>query len=229
MGTLAIITIGQSPRTDLTPEIAAVVPAGTVLLECGALDGLTEVEVKALGPTQGDQVLTSRMRDGTAVTLGRQPLIARLQMLISRVEKEADVVMLACTGEFPAFEHTTPLVEPDVSIVGAVQATVSAFGTVGIICPLAAQLEISANKFAASLPRTVRTVVAAATPYTTDLTPLEAAAEHLRTNGANFIVLDCMGYTQEMGEMVGRISGLPVLLSRTVAAQVAREYLAAQN
>jgi protein AroM len=40
MPSLGVVTIGQSPRADLTGELAAYLPAGTSLLERGALDGL---------------------------------------------------------------------------------------------------------------------------------------------------------------------------------------------
>ena len=225
MGTLAIITIGQSPRVDLTPEISDFLPQGTVLLECGALDGMTSEEIVSMAPTQGDQVLTTRMRDGSPVILGRRQLIARLQTLILETEKDVDVVMLACTGEFPTFSHTAPLVEPDIEITRSVAVSALGFRTIGIICPLLAQQVTSASKFYASLPKTVRIVTAAATPYTTDIAPLEVAASQLRSMGAEIIVLDCIGYTQSMCETVEKISGLPVLLSRTVAAQAASTHL----
>lgn len=225
MGTLAIVTIGQSPRVDLTPEISDFLPQGTILLECGALDGMTSEEIGSMAPVDGDQVLTSRMRDGSPVILGRQQLIARLQTLIREVERDVDVVMLACTGEFPIFSHTAPLIEPDIEIARSVAASALEFGTIGIICPLAAQQETSASKFHASLPKTVGIVTASATPYTTDMAPLEAAAEQLRSMGVDLIVLDCIGYTQTMCDTVERISGLPVLLSRTVAALAASTHL----
>lgn len=225
MGTLAIITIGQSPRTDLTPEMTAVLPAGTTLLERGALDGLTTEQISAMAPRHGDVVLTSRLRDGTGAVMGRQPLIARLQDLISSLESEADVLMLACTGEFPAFSHSSPLVEPDQEIRKAVAANVSKHGKVGIICPLADQQESSVEKFAAGLPPTVQFFTAVATPYTTGHTALAEAAVALHDSGVELVVLDCIGYTEAMGRLVEDISGRPVLLSRAVAAQAAAALL----
>lgn len=221
MGTLALITIGQSPRTDLTPEMTVLLPEGTTLLERGALDGLTTDEIKAMSPRDGDMVLTSRLRDGTGAVIGRQPLIARLQDLISGLEAEADVLMLACTGEFPAFRHTRALVEPDIEIRKAVAARVAEHGSVGIICPLADQQEGAVEKFAAELPSTVQFFTAVATPYTTGQTALAEAAVALRDSGVDLIVLDCMGYTDAMARQVGDISSRPVLLSRTVAAKAA--------
>lgn len=225
MGTLALITIGQSPRTDLTPELVALLPKGTKLLERGALDALTPNEISAMAPMDGDVVLTSRLRDGTAAVMGREPLVARLQTLIDGLEAEADVLMLACTGEFPSFGHTRPLVEPDLEIRKAVTDRISDHGRVGIICPLAEQQEGAVEKFAAGLPPTVQFHTAVATPYTTGHTALAEAAVSLHDSGVDLIVLDCIGYTEAMGLLVEDIGNVPVLVSRTVAGQAAATLL----
>ena len=39
------------------------------------------------------------------------------------------------------------------------------------------------------------------------------------------VILDCMGYTQEMKNEVCRITGKPVILPRTLLARVVREYI----
>lgn len=43
--------------------------------------------------------------------------------------------------------------------------------------------------------------------------------------GAELVVLDCIGYTQQMKGTVQRLSGKPVALSRTMAARVVTELL----
>ncbi len=47
---IGIITIGQSPRTDVLPEMSAFFPEGVEVLEQGALDGLTPQQVRAFAP-----------------------------------------------------------------------------------------------------------------------------------------------------------------------------------
>ena len=48
--TLEIITIGQAPRDDIADLFAQHAPAGTKIVLRGALDGLSDAEVEALGP-----------------------------------------------------------------------------------------------------------------------------------------------------------------------------------
>ena len=45
---VGLITIGQSPRVDVVPEMAAVIGPGVDVREAGALDGLTRTQIDAL-------------------------------------------------------------------------------------------------------------------------------------------------------------------------------------
>lgn len=225
MGRLAVITIGQTPRTDLTPDLVDLIPVGTELLELGALDGLCAHEIAAMAPASGDEVLTSRLRNGEAAVVGRAHLIARLQELIHTAEAKADVVMLACTGEFPAFVHQAPLVEPDKVITEVVAEKANEYETIGIICPLEEQRISAVRKFAVLAPSNARFISAVATPYVASTNALVAAVASLKDGGAQLLVLDCIGYTRTMAALVEKETGLPVLLSREVAGQAAGKLL----
>src|SRR6185437_3179710 len=102
MPSLGVVTIGQSPRTDLTGELAAYLPAGTSLLECGALDDLGPAAIAALAPDADEDTLTSRLRDGSSVVLDRRRLVPRLEEAIAALEQQGtEVNLLVCTGTFP--------------------------------------------------------------------------------------------------------------------------------
>ena len=49
---IGMITIGQSPRIDIVPEMREVLGADVEILEAGALDGLTLEEVKKILPEE---------------------------------------------------------------------------------------------------------------------------------------------------------------------------------
>ena len=51
--TIGMITIGQSPRVDVVPEIREILGDGIEVLEAGALDGLSLEEVKGFSPRKG--------------------------------------------------------------------------------------------------------------------------------------------------------------------------------
>ena len=138
---IGTVTIGQSPRVDLIPEIEEVMglrsgghdgahegsqtdwpvaasatsgPGRPVrIVEAGALDGLTLDEVKDLAPGPGDYVLVTRMADGTSVKIAERHILQRMQEKIDWLSTQgADVIALVCTGEFPEFRCDRMLVVP---------------------------------------------------------------------------------------------------------------------
>ena len=72
---LALVTIGQAPRVDITPDMMQGLDAEYDITEFGALDGLTKEEVARLAPKGGEECLVSRMtpksRNGWSMSLIR--------------------------------------------------------------------------------------------------------------------------------------------------------------
>src|SRR5215211_5590228 len=101
---IGAITIGQSPRVDVVPEMLEILGSSVELIEGGALDGLSAHEVAKLAPRNGDYVLVTRLRDGSSVQIAEHHILPRMQEQVDRAVAEgADVVALLCTGEFPGF------------------------------------------------------------------------------------------------------------------------------
>ncbi|HSN10757.1 MAG TPA: AroM family protein [Propionibacteriaceae bacterium] len=221
MTKLGVVTIGQAPRPDMVPEMARHW-AGVEVVERGALDDLTPTQVRASEVREGDEVLTSRMRDGSSAVFGRDLALPGLQAAITGLEEEGcDAVLLVCTGVFPPFQHERPLYRASPLIVSGVEGL--ADGVVGVICPLPEQQADSVAKFAS---RTVLTAVA--DPYGASSDVFAAAASDLVARGAEMIVMDCMGYTAAHRDLVRDAApGIPVVTARSVVARLVAEVVAA--
>ena len=61
---VAFITIGQSPRSDVLPDILSEIRTSLQVTECGALDGLNDAAIADLAPRSGEARLVSRLHDG---------------------------------------------------------------------------------------------------------------------------------------------------------------------
>jgi len=218
---LGTVTIGQSPRVDLIPEMKQLLDEDVVIIEAGALDGLTLAEVKKLYPEPGDYVLITRMADGTPVKIAEKHILPRMQQQITNlVEKGAEVIALVCTGEFPDFDCPRLVVKPQKVLFNAA-ASVAAGLKLGVLIPDADQIPQFSERWA-GVGADLR--VEPVTPYG----PVEAiheAAKSLRDWGAQVVVMDCIGYTLAMKQAVKEITGVPVILARSVVARMLAELL----
>lgn len=223
---IAAVTIGQSPRTDMMDDILTRIPDDLQMVEYGALDAYTLEEVEErFGPKEGDEVLVSRMRDGRQAKMAGRFVDRLLQDCIEKAELDgAAAVLLLCTGAFPEFRHSVPLIRPQ-PLLYAVAQKLADGKPIAVMVPDPEQ-ESQAGKWWGACGIQIQTV--SATPYG-PVDKIEDAARSLRGCGASFLCLDCMGFTQEMKRVAGRASGLPVLLPRTLIASITAEYLSFGN
>ena len=116
------VTIGQTPRTDVIPELSAILGDVTVR-EAGALDGLSRAEIAGLAPQCGDYVLVTRLADGSAVQVAERHITPRVAAKIKEhFDAGVPLVLLLCTGEFPEFPEGGLLVRPQRVLFHVVRA-----------------------------------------------------------------------------------------------------------
>jgi len=223
---LGLVTIGQSPRTDLAEEYERALP-GVRIMQAGALDDLNEDQVLGLRPAAGDEVLVSRLRTGREVRLARRHLEPRLQACLDRLTRDVDLTVLLCTGEFPAVRPRGLMLVPRHILHHIVAAVIDGLREatgdevrLGVLVPDAAQ-QVSAEARWGSLGRVI---AVGASPYR-GVEALEDAAQVLRDARARAVVMDCIGYTRPMRQIVARITEAPTILANASVAMIAREVL----
>jgi len=219
--TVGLITIGQAPRVDMVPEMETWLgPVRTI--ERGALDEMTPDGIAALRPTPDDYALITRLSDGSSATIAERHILPRIQSAITDLEAAGvEAVVLLCTGEFPPFDHERPLLTAERLIVEGVRA-IAAGSRVGVVCPLPEQERLTRDKWSA-LSDDIQ--VASGSPYDEGTEDLLRAARSMKEASVEYVVLDCMGYTQEMKDLVRQETGVPVLLARSVVARLAAEVI----
>ncbi|WP_060206966.1 AroM family protein [Sporosarcina koreensis] len=217
---VGVLTIGQSPRTDVTPSIEAILENSVSIVESGGLDSLTHETVRSVEPDEFDTTYISRMRDGKSVKIGKTKLLPLLQAELSALEETVDIVLMLCTGDFPTLKAKKPIVYPD-KILNHIVSALLPSGSLGLIIPLEEQRETLLSKWQ---QEELRIFAEVASPY--EESDIAGAAIALREQGADLIVLDCMGYNEQHKSEAVKGSGLPVLLPRTLVARIIAEYIA---
>lgn len=219
MRKVGLITIGQSPRVDVVPEIGRVLEgAGVEIIECGALDKLSREEIEALTPREGEYVLVTRLRDGTEVKVARERILPLMQECINSLEHSVDVLGLLCTGEFPELKSRKLLVEPSDLLLKVVESL--KVGKLGVVVPDPAQVGLTRRKWS-RVSSDIK--ILSVSPYTGTLNDLAEASKEL--SDRDLIVLDCIGFSTEAKRVVATVSGKPVLIPRTLLGRVLRELM----
>ena len=208
---ITFLTIGQTPRVDLVPDLVSTLPASVQIAELGALDGLDHDVVAELTPGLDDHALVTRMRDGSQVVLGKRWVLKRIQELLDTTTPGPDqATVLLCTGDFPGLRGRGLFFDAQHIVDHGVSALASGVSTLGLVVPLARQ---EAETHVAPVDGQ-RLVTAHASPYAdADFTALG-----LRLHACDLIVMHCMGYTEAQRQAVATGSGRHVLLARRLVA-----------
>lgn len=214
---IGAITIGQAPRTDITADILPLLPDHMRLVEYGALDDLTyETVMAAFHPEPQDEILVSRMRDGRQAKFTQRFITPLVQEKIDEAEADGvSAIILFCTGVFPSFRHRVPFLEPQ-PLFHAIAAKLAGGQKIGVLVPEPDQVAQAFQNWGASQ---VSIEATAASPYL-DFHKIEEAASFFKDKDLTFICTDCMGFTMEMKHRIQEITGLPVLLPRTLVVRI---------
>ncbi|NLU09502.1 MAG: AroM family protein [Tepidanaerobacter acetatoxydans] len=221
MKKIGLVTIGQAPRTDLTPELKMILGEDVQIEEKGALDDLSLEQVRSLYPKPEEEVLVTRMADGTEVKIAGEKVFPLLKEKIKDLEKnKINVIFLACTGEFPDLDTKALLIRPQKLLYHTIKA-IAQDRTLGVVIPSKDQVPSTYERWQNAVDKVV---VEACSPYG-NIDNINTVADKLAQSKVDVIVMDCIGYTMKMKEMVYDKTKIPVVLARSISAKIISELL----
>ncbi|MCS7366616.1 MAG: AroM family protein [archaeon YNP-WB-062] len=217
---VGLVTIGQSPRVDVTGDLLKLLPSGVEVSEAGALDELKPEDIEKLKPMSGETVYVTRLRSGVEVKISRERVIPLVGECISKIEGSVDVIGILCSGEFPEYPSSKPIIYPERVLKGLASSIVYG-GRVGILIPAVEQVDYARVKWG-GLFRDLH--VYPISPYTSSLSDFKGLGGRLRGDGVKLAIMDCIGYTLEQRDVL-RGFGIMVLTARTALARAICELL----
>lgn len=213
---IGVLTIGQSPRTDVTPTLMSILGPNIDLIEAGALDHLQEDELTSILPEESEPTYVSRLRTGKSTKIGKSKLMPLLQDQLIKLEKQVSVTIMLCTGDFPSLKTKKPILYPD-KILKSMITAINPNGKIGLMVPLEEQKTTLIRKW-----NNLDVIAEAASPY--EDSDVYGAAQRLKQKGATLIVMDCIGYRENHKREASQATQLPIILPQTLVARVAAEY-----
>lgn len=214
MTEIAAITIGQSPRDDIIPDLKKLIEIDISIEVRGILDNLDMEGIKMLAPTKKEAVLKSRLRNGNTVSLGYNSVVKGIRKSLSKLRSEGfEIIALLCTCHFSELENEKALIHTACLLEEKVEEMVKK-GSLGVLIPSPEQISQTKKKW--ERPG-VKVKIASASPYMESEEILSASAD-LDRHGVDLIVLDCIGYNLSIFKKLKEISSTPMLLPLEILA-----------
>ena len=197
---MLFLTIGESPRSDLVPELLEIIGKEVSVREAGLMDGVADYSVAR--PLSPADLLVSRLRNGTQVELSHVWLEERLKT----VEVDGPAVIL-CTGELDDDRFIKPSM-----IVRKFFEALPPFKSLAVILPDREQAS-SVERWRALAPSLS---VFYFSPYENKGTlPGEF-------DSFDYVYLDCMGYTLEHESLIAQSTSGIVISARKLVGNFLR-------
>lgn len=219
--TIGCLTIGQSPRPDILGELSDLLPENCRLMEQGALDGLNPAQLRATAPSGDDAFYITLLRNGTEVSISQLALERLLRNSLAELQNcGAHLAILLCTAETPPMASGIPYFRGGEILKERVKREYRG-KRISVVVPdpgQAANMSLRWNNLG------VNHDIYDCPPYFETEESRRLCAK-LRKDDADFIVLDCFGFTQEMEKCFRQQTGKHVLLPRTIAGEYITNYL----
>ncbi len=210
---IALLTIGQSPRKDIIPEIKPFFSPHIEIVERGLLDNLTMEEIQHLKPDTGETPLVTILRDGTQVQLSEHKISCILPKIVHKIQKELKVkgIGVLCTHDFSKNKFPIPVIFPFDFIKFLISYVLMA-KKIGVVIPLENQISMINQKW-----KDKKIYVQVKSPYGEGKSWREIA-RFFKHSKVEAIILDCIGYKIKNKQEIQGLIEVPILLPRTILA-----------
>jgi len=198
---IRFITIGQSPRTDIVPELLSIVGKHVPYVEEGLLDHVEDPF--AYEPISEDDLLVSRLRDGRSVRISHKWASAKIRQCDT-----SWLSVLLCTADFESSEVVLPG-----KVVQFFFESLPRFEKLLVIVPDPNQIPVISmrwKRFAS------RVACLSHSPYVDESFHFDLLDDY------DLIYLDCMGYTLKHEEALRARTTAVVLSARRILGNFLR-------
>ena len=223
--TIALITIGQTPRTDIVSDFTALWGNAFTIAEYGALDGLTAEEIRSLAPAPGEHDLITRLQDGSSVLVSHDRLVSYMQKAVERATAGGmDIGIIQCTGEFAGLTAENPLLYPCDILENSVSSLISKGQSVIVIVPTPGQAPDAEERWQSRGYKVAKTIVAS--PFVGGEELLKTIQEVGELSAVAGIIADCYGFSNNFYDSVSKFYDKPVFIPRRLIAHLLLSVLA---
>ena len=221
--TLAILTIGVLPFREVLPLLTEHISEDQITHKT-LLGNLPREDVMARYAIEpGEDDVLTLLSDSSLASISRQKVERDLQAVIEVLDNQGfDVILLMSTAEIRGLSARNAILLEPRRIIPPLVASIVDGHQVGVIVPLVEQLAAQQRKWQMleNPP-----LYAIASPIHDSDSTLIAAGRELLAQGADVLMLDCLGFHQHHRDVLQKALAVPVLLSNVMLARLASELL----
>lgn len=221
--TMAILTVGVVPVQTILPLLTEHISEQQIthfslLGKMDPQDVLTDYKVDP-----GETPLPTRLCDGSIAMVSREKVERDLQSVIEVMDNQGyDVILLMSTADIRGLNaRNAILIEPQ-RIIPPLVASIVDGHQVGVIVPIPELMEPQQRKWSVLEKTPFYTL---AHPYEATEYQLVSAGKELIEQGADVLMLDCLGFHQWHRDLLQKSLDVLVLLSNVLVARLASELL----
>ncbi|EDX9967387.1 AroM family protein [Salmonella enterica] len=220
---LAILTIGVVPMSEVLPLLTEYIDEQHITHH-SLLGKMSREDVMAdYAVEPGDDPLLTLLNDSQIAHVSRQKVERDLQSVVEVLDNQGyDVIILMSTAAIKSMAARNSILLEPLRIIPPLVASIVDGHQVGVIVPVAELLAAQEKKWQVlQMPP----VYSLANPVHGSEQQLIDAGQALLDQGADVIMLDCLGFHQRHRDILQQALDVPVLLSNVLIARLASELL----
>ncbi|HAC7798596.1 AroM protein [Salmonella enterica subsp. enterica serovar Infantis] len=220
---LAILTIGVVPMSEVLPLLTEYIDEQHITHH-SLLGKMSREDVMAdYAVEPGDDPLLTLLNDNQIAHVSRQKVERDLQSVVEVLDNQGyDVIILKSTAAIKSMAARNSILLEPLRIIPPLVASIVDGHQVGVIVPVAELLAAQEKKWQVlQMPP----VYSLANPVHGSEQQLIDAGQALLDQGADVIMLDCLGFHQRHRDILQQALDVPVLLSNVLIARLASELL----
>ncbi len=220
---LAILTIGVVPMSEVLPLLTEYIDEQHITHH-SLLGKMSREDVMAdYAVEPDDDPLLTLLNDNQIAHVSRQKVERDLQSVVEVLDNQGyDVIILMSTAAIKSMAARNSILLEPLRIIPPLVASIVDGHQVGVIVPVAELLAAQEKKWQVlQMPP----VYSLANPVHGSEQQLIDAGQALLDQGADVIMLDCLGFHQRHRDILQQALDVPVLLSNVLIARLASELL----
>lgn len=220
---LAILTIGVVPMSEVLPLLTEYIDEQHITHH-SLLGKMSREDVMAdYAVEPGDDPLLTLLNDNQIAHVSRQKVERDLQSVVEVLDNQGyDVIILMSTAAIKSMAARNSILLEPLRIIPPLVASIVDGHQVGVIVPVAELLAAQEKKWQVLQ---IPPVYSLANPVHGSEQQLIDAGQALLDQGADVIMLDCLGFHQRHRDILQQALDVPVLLSNVLIARLASELL----